>query len=153
MDRRQLDKYLGPSSVKQTFADDMLSNALVGIAAYGPWKLDTLDMKVTTGSDSLKATEYYTEQFNRRPPMKNENKIAKPKFVDVKRIIHSGPATIVFWEDNTKTVVRCSENDIYDEYSAFCSALAIKLYGTNSHLKKVIERVSKKDEKLQRSAN
>lgn len=149
MDRRQLDKYLGSGSVNawcstQAFAD-VLSNALADVAAYGPWKLDT---KVTTGSDSVTAyglKEYYIqpEEIKRRPPMKNENKIAKPKFVDVKRIIHSGPCTIVFWEDNTKTVVRCSENDIYDEYSAFCSALAIKLYGTNSHLKKVIERVSK----------
>ncbi len=54
------------------------------------------------------------------------------------KIIHSGPATIVFWNDKTKTIVRCSENDVYDEYAAFCSALAIKMYGSNSHLKKMI---------------
>lgn len=54
------------------------------------------------------------------------------------RIIHSGPATIVFWNDKTKTVVKCSENDIYDEYEAFCAALAIKMFGSNSHLKKMI---------------
>lgn len=59
------------------------------------------------------------------------------------KIIHSGPATIVFWNDKTKTVVRCSENDIYDEYAAFCAALAIKMYGNNSHLKKMIEKVTK----------
>lgn len=54
------------------------------------------------------------------------------------KIIHSGPATIVFWNDKTKTVVKCSENDIYDEYEAFCAALAIKMFGSNSHLKKMI---------------
>ena len=67
------------------------------------------------------------------------------------RIIHSGPATIVFWNDKTKTVVKCSENDIYDEYEAFCAALAIKMFGSNSHLKKMIhdkteERTPKAEE-------
>lgn len=58
--------------------------------------------------------------------------------LEPKRIVHSGPATIVFWNDKTKTVVKCSENDIYDEYEAFCAALAIKMFGSNSHLKKMI---------------
>jgi hypothetical protein len=58
--------------------------------------------------------------------------------LEPERIVHSGPATIVFWNDKTKTVVKCSENDIYDEYEAFCAALAIKMFGSNSHLKKMI---------------
>lgn len=157
MNKTQLDRYLGPSSVNawceaQVFPNQLINDFLT-TATNGSWTLDT---KVTTGSDSVTVrvdapttyglTEYYIqpEEIKRRPTMKNETKTAKPKFVDVKRIIHSGPCTIVFWEDNTKTVVRCSENDIYDEYSAFCSALAIKLYGTNSHLKKVIKGASKK---------
>lgn len=72
------------------------------------------------------------------------NKIPK-----VRRIIHSGPATIVFWEDDTKTVVKLSENDFYDEYAAFAAALAIKCYGSNSQVKKIIERktVEQKEEK------
>ena len=128
--------------------DDMLNNALVATGS------DSVTVRVDASTIyGSTATNYYMEEFNRRPDMKKDTKTTKPKFVDVKRIIHSGPCTIVFWEDDTKTVVRCSENDIYDEYSAFCSALAIKLYGTNSHLKKIIERASKKDEKLQRSAN
>lgn len=61
----------------------------------------------------------------------------KDKFTP-KKIIHSGPCTIVFWEDDTKTVVRLSENDLNDEYTAFCAALAIKIFGSNSNLKKVI---------------
>lgn len=58
--------------------------------------------------------------------------------LEPERIVHSGPATIVFWNDKTKTVVKCSVNDIYDEYEAFCAALAIKMFGSNSHLKKMI---------------
>ena len=74
--------------------------------------------------------------------------------LEPERIVHSGPATIVFWNDKTKTVVKCSENDIYDEYEAFCAALAIKMFGSNSHLKKMIrdkteERTPKKEAEVE----
>ena len=49
-----------------------------------------------------------------------------------KRIIYNGPATIVFWNDGTKTVVKRAKKDKDNKYNAFCAALAIKLYGSNS---------------------
>lgn len=54
------------------------------------------------------------------------------------RILKSGVATVVFWKDGTKTVVKCAPETIPNDYDAFTSALAIKLFGTNSHLKKLI---------------
>ena len=56
-----------------------------------------------------------------------------------KRIIHNRLATIVFWNDDTKTVVKCSENDEPDNYTAFCAAYCKKVFGNNSHLKRVIK--------------
>ena len=58
----------------------------------------------------------------------------------VKRILVSGPCTIVFWADNTKTVVRCPEGKAFSEYEAFTAALAEKVYGSNSQVKKEIAR-------------
>lgn len=63
----------------------------------------------------------------------------------VKKIIHSGPCTIVFWEDNTKTVVRLEEGKEYDEYAAFTAALAKKCYGSNSQVHKILEKKTKRD--------
>lgn len=63
----------------------------------------------------------------------------------VKKIIHSGPCTIVFWEDNTKTVVRLEEGKEYDEYAAFTAALAKKCYGSNSKVHKILEKKTKRD--------
>ena len=54
------------------------------------------------------------------------------------RIIKSGPATIVFWADGTKTVVKCAEGTEPDDYTAFCAALGKKVYGSNSALKKAM---------------
>lgn len=56
------------------------------------------------------------------------------------RILVSGNATIVFWADNTKTIVRCAEGTEPNTYNAYTAALAIRLYGSNSQLKKLIEK-------------
>ena len=57
-----------------------------------------------------------------------------------RRILKSGNATIVFWADGTKTVVKRSYAEIDDPYAAFGAALCKKLYGSNSAVKKLIER-------------
>lgn len=55
------------------------------------------------------------------------------------RIVKSGRATIVFWEDGTKTVVKRSPDESDNEYNAFLAALGIKIFGSNSKLKKIIK--------------
>lgn len=60
--------------------------------------------------------------------------------IEPKRILQNGPVTVVFWGDGTKTLVRRSENSADDPYSAFCAALAKKIYGNNSRVKKILEK-------------
>lgn len=54
------------------------------------------------------------------------------------KIIKSADHTIVFWKDGTKTIVRRSDDTADDLYSAFCAALAKKVYGSNSQVKKIL---------------
>lgn len=54
------------------------------------------------------------------------------------RILRNGPATIVFWPDGTKTVVKRAPDEPDNEYVAFTAALAIKIFGSNSALKRII---------------
>jgi hypothetical protein len=49
----------------------------------------------------------------------------------VEKVIFNKPATIVFWSDNTKTVVVCGENDTYDKEKGFYIACAKKLFGND----------------------
>lgn len=60
------------------------------------------------------------------------------KDMEPKKIIKSGDRTIVFWKDDTKTIVKRSDDAADDLYSAFCAALAIKVYGSNSQVKKIL---------------
>jgi len=78
--------------------------------------------------------------FKSIPPTK------KKYIINVKSIKYSGKYTTVTWNDGTKTRVSCGENEQQSRYSAFCSALAIKIFGTNSQVKKIVET---KDEQLE----
>lgn len=64
--------------------------------------------------------------------------IVRQKFTPVK-IIKNGRATVVFWNDGTKTVVKCAPETTPSDYDAFTAALAIKIFGNNSRLKKMIK--------------
>lgn len=57
--------------------------------------------------------------------------------IGIKRVIYHDPATIVFWTDGTKTVVKCMEGQQYEKYAGFCAALAKKIYGSTSKAKKI----------------
>lgn len=57
----------------------------------------------------------------------------------VDRIIFNNPATVVFWTDGTKTVVKCMEGQEFSEYYGFLAALAKKVYGTNSAVKRIVK--------------
>lgn len=46
---------------------------------------------------------------------------------------------VVRWTDGTVTPVRCEEGEKFDMYTAFCAALAKKIYGSTSKVKKLIE--------------
>lgn len=51
-----------------------------------------------------------------------------------KQVIFNPPATIVYWDDDTKTVVKC-DNDEFSEEFGFAMACVRKIYGTRNSFK------------------
>ena len=51
---------------------------------------------------------------------------------EIKDIKVNGPATIVFWEDGTKTVVKCGSEDLYDAEKAVAMCFMKKALGSRS---------------------
>lgn len=47
----------------------------------------------------------------------------------IKKVIFNEPATIVFWSDGTKTVVKCGEDDIWDPEKGLAMAVTKKFFG------------------------
>jgi hypothetical protein len=62
-------------------------------------------------------------------------------FPEIKKVIFNGPATIVFWDDGEKTIVKCMDEDIYDPEKGLAMAICKKVLGDKfkSIFKKFIE--------------
>lgn len=56
------------------------------------------------------------------------------------RIIFNDPATILFWPDGTKTVVKAAEDSEFNFYWGFCAAVAEKIFGSNHAVKTFIRK-------------
>ena len=52
---------------------------------------------------------------------------------EIKNVIFNDPATIVFWEDGTKTVVKCQDGDKFDPEKGLAMAIAKKAYGNKGN--------------------
>lgn len=55
----------------------------------------------------------------------------------IKTVIRHDRATIIYWDDNTRTVVKCKEGDMYDPYYGFCACVCKKLYGGSSAVRDI----------------
>lgn len=68
---------------------------------------------------------------------KSNNDISKPKMTHgcpgIKKVIFNDPATVVIWDDGTKTVVKCSLGDTYSEWSGLAFCICKKLMGDEFH--------------------
>ncbi len=56
----------------------------------------------------------------------------------IKNVIFNPPATIVYWTDGSKTVVKCSANDIFDPEKGLAMAIAKRACGNNNSYYKEI---------------
>lgn len=59
-----------------------------------------------------------------------EGRYKAPNNFTIKDIIFNPPATIVFWSDNTKTVVK-ADNEPYDPEKGIAMAISKKMIGDN----------------------
>ena len=68
------------------------------------------------------------------------NKIKTPNPSRIKDVIFNGPATIVFWADGTKTVVKCQAGDEYDMEKGLAMAISKKALGNQGNYCKVFQK-------------
>lgn len=88
------------------------------------------------------------KSFDRYQPFEYRT-IAKAKLVNqgeemhepiVRQVIYNHPATIVHWDDGTKTVVKCDEEDDYDEMTGFLLCFMKKVCGNTGRYNEVLRK-------------
>lgn len=65
----------------------------------------------------------------------------------IKNVIFAPPATIVYWSDGSKTVVKCSEKDVFDPEKGLAMAIAKRCGGNKGSYYKEIQNWVKKSGK------
>lgn len=69
------------------------------------------------------AKDLYVDNFRNYHIRKQEGKNSTTKLASIERVIFNPPATIVFWSDGTKTVVKCCKDDIFDPEKGLAMAI------------------------------
>ena len=64
---------------------------------------------------------------------------------EIKKIIFNNPATIVYWEDGTKTVVKCGSGDTWDKEKGLAMCFVKKLLGNKGNFNEKIKKYVKED--------
>ena len=72
------------------------------------------------------------------PPVRKKDDRPYPK-----KVKFSGPATIILWEDGTKTVVKCQEDDVFNEYTGVLTCFAKKMFGNKANFNNIINKTVK----------
>lgn len=72
----------------------------------------------------------------------NLERYLKP--VNIKNVIFNPPATIVFWSDGTKTVVKCSKDDKFDPEKGLAMAICKRVGGNKAAYYKDISKWCKR---------
>lgn len=62
---------------------------------------------------------------------------------EVKKVIFNDPATIVYWKDGTKTVVKCQHGDDFDPEKGFSMAFLKKCWGNKGNFNDKLRKIMK----------
>lgn len=65
----------------------------------------------------------------------------------IKKVIFNKPATIVYWSDGTKTVVKCGKDDEWDKEKGLAMAISKKLIGLKEFYKQYNNTAKEKENK------
>ena len=59
---------------------------------------------------------------------------------EINRVMFRNPATVVFWSDGTKTVVRCQPGDVYNPDTGLALCVAKKYFGNTGKFNEVFKK-------------
>lgn len=76
----------------------------------------------------------------------NDSSMKKVYLNNITKVIFNNPATIVFWRDGTKTVVKCNPGDVFDPEKGLAMACTKKLFGNNGFYYDIFRKWLPKEE-------
>ena len=93
------------------------------------YELKPIDIDLTFSSRPTTAKKKETK----KPVDCFETKQSTNRRVKIRDVIFSDPATVVFWDDNTKTVVKTQGGEKYDKEKGLAMAIIKKITGNTGN--------------------
>ena len=136
------------------------------------WNDDSYDkLPWSYRRDNIDALRYYIKWSNKSPSANSETTITKDKTEGgknmnrkettnksnrvspdfrrfIKKVKFNPPATIVFWTDNTKTVVKC-KGESYDPEKGLAMCISKKMFGDKGNYYEVFKKWLPKEEETE----
>lgn len=97
-----------------------------GTSSYSSWASVELSPKYSLSNGGLLCDSLIFDSF--------------PKLPNIQNVLYNDPATIVFWSDGTKTVVKCQNGDTYSAETGLAMAICKKAYGNKNQFNKVFAK-------------
>ena len=83
--------------------------------------------------------KYYNNYVTTTNAVLNSIRTAQAVIPKIKDVIYNDPATIVFWEDGTKTVVKC-KNEKFDPEKGLAMAFSKKMLGNKGNYYNIFKK-------------
>lgn len=149
-----MDSFKYPSSANYAVVDNAQNKFIDHITdywkrtftpAHGPkpsnevdWRINNIEWNFDSNGAYYDAniSAYIINDINTTHATFHDYLMAKlngPSYPEIKNVIFNDPATIVFWHDGTKTVVKCSEDDIFDPEKGLAMAISKKFLGNQGN--------------------
>ena len=90
------------------------------------------DWHVRSAKEHILDSLGYAHLADRMMEEANKKETANMTAACIKNVIFNPPATVVYWSDCTKTVVKCNVNDIFDPEKGLAMAIAKRCAGNTS---------------------
>ena len=109
------------------------------------------DWRIRRAEESLLDSIRYMQWADRiLAEASKKEEAPKMSAATIKNVIFNPPATIIYWSDNTKTVVKCSANDVFDPEKGMAMAIAKRCAGNNGKYYKEIRRWTEKSKEIKK---
>lgn len=102
-----------------------------GVLKYGDYRFGILDMEREHQCGGPTKWRFNCVELHNL----DENEVNQ---FEVEKVIYNGPATIVFWKDGTKTVVKCDEEDRFSRETGLLMCIAKKAYGNRGKFNDIL---------------
>ena len=98
------------------------------------------DEKYIISCGGFESPTWVSSWISLSPPCQHMAVVKTMKIPEVSRIIFNPPATIIMWSDGSKTVVKTTADEDFDEEKGLGMAVLLKLFGSRRAYQKLLEK-------------